>query len=777
MPMVFKNKISRILNLMNKTNRKKMAPNPLIIKLISRIVHLSGEKKPKHPQNASGKRTTVANEDCMEDGSEPTSPKKPNDDDVDDNNDQGLPEDTEFADNADQSPGRDVEDLPGDLFDNQMDIDAEDDGDDGEEGDEPCGHPEDENNQSTLDEKDLEQNNKEGETMDIDEYPSVEDPAKVEVFPYHGSGSGDLNTQSNVLGGHDENVEDVDKTETNDDEKNGSNMDSSDIPPQQLTDGNQSSQGDASGEKYTPSTRGGDQSETSRTEPLTGQQQHQVNRSQSRSGPKPTSENRSLANKQKSLLSGVETLEVDSEQQQQSGEQDSSSNENDKNSQLFQHLPNPEDPNNNANAPCVRDSATLDQAEKQLTNGDDDESMSQCDDNDTGLEKDDNVDNKDADNERLPTSELEPSDAKTNILPQQLNPFVKGKQYPGGDEAVESDPTAEFVPTLGAQRPPQSVICTRIEAVQLPPSTLDNSLAEMSTDLQILDNRFAQTSLEGALEWAACCQRSSGLSRQLCEALRLVLEPTKASRLRGDYRTGKRINMRKIIPYLASQFRKDKIWLRRSQPSQREYRILIAVDDSSSMSENLCKQMTFESLTTVVTALNLLEVGRIGVCSFGESVRVLHDPKDPWATDVGPRVLSQFTFEQPKTSLVQLLHCTIHLMNSIGYTNSSSTIPSQLLLILSDGVFSEDPQSQSLQAAVRLARDSHIFPVCLILDDVRKKHSIFDLRRYCGPGKLQPYMDVFPLPYYLVLRDLACLPNLLADALRQWFELESSFGR
>ncbi|VDP85304.1 unnamed protein product [Schistosoma mattheei] len=67
---------------------------------------------------------------------------------------------------------------------------------------------------------------------------------------------------------------------------------------------------------------------------------------------------------------------------------------------------------------------------------------------------------------------------------------------------------------------------------------------------------------------------------------------------------------------MASQFRKDKIWLRRSQPSQREYRILIAVDDSSSMSENLCKQMTFESLTTVITALNLLEVGRIGVCRY-----------------------------------------------------------------------------------------------------------------------------------------------------------------
>jgi hypothetical protein len=45
------------------------------------------------------------------------------------------------------------------------------------------------------------------------------------------------------------------------------------------------------------------------------------------------------------------------------------------------------------------------------------------------------------------------------------------------------------------------------------------------------------------------------------------------ARLRGDYKTGKRLNMRKIIPYLASDFRRDKIWLRRSKPSNRRYQV------------------------------------------------------------------------------------------------------------------------------------------------------------------------------------------------------------
>ena len=64
---------------------------------------------------------------------------------------------------------------------------------------------------------------------------------------------------------------------------------------------------------------------------------------------------------------------------------------------------------------------------------------------------------------------------------------------------------------------------------------------------------------------------SAGLSGELTEQLRLILEPTKATRLAGEYRSGKRLAMRKVIAYIASHFRKDKIWLRRTRPDQRTY--------------------------------------------------------------------------------------------------------------------------------------------------------------------------------------------------------------
>ncbi len=60
---------------------------------------------------------------------------------------------------------------------------------------------------------------------------------------------------------------------------------------------------------------------------------------------------------------------------------------------------------------------------------------------------------------------------------------------------------------------------------------------------------------------------------------------------RGDYRTGKRLNMRKVVAYVASNFRKDKIWMRRNLPNQRQYQIMIAVDDSSSMADNRTKEV------------------------------------------------------------------------------------------------------------------------------------------------------------------------------------------
>lgn len=39
------------------------------------------------------------------------------------------------------------------------------------------------------------------------------------------------------------------------------------------------------------------------------------------------------------------------------------------------------------------------------------------------------------------------------------------------------------------------------------------------------------------------------------------------------------------------------------------------------------------------------------------------------------------------------------------------------------------------------------------------------------PLVIQSYMEHFPFPFYMILRDIKALPDILSDALRQWFEL------
>ncbi|XP_069109259.1 midasin-like [Argopecten irradians] len=81
---------------------------------------------------------------------------------------------------------------------------------------------------------------------------------------------------------------------------------------------------------------------------------------------------------------------------------------------------------------------------------------------------------------------------------------------------------------------------------------------------------------------------------------------------------------------------------------------MLAIDDSSSMVDNHSKQLAYESLALIANALTLLESGELGICSFGESVRLLHPFTEQFTTQSGARLLQHFTFEQKKTKIAQV---------------------------------------------------------------------------------------------------------------------------
>ncbi|KAB7497678.1 Midasin, partial [Armadillidium nasatum] len=261
---------------------------------------------------------------------------------------------------------------------------------------------------------------------------------------------------------------------------------------------------------------------------------------------------------------------------------------------------------------------------------------------------------------------------------------------------------------------------------------------------------------KGSQQWEEIEGKVTSLALQLCEQLRLILEPTEAAKLRGDYRTGKRLNMKKVIPYIASQFRKDKIWLRRSQPSKRAYQVLLAVDDSESMSEVNAFNLARESIALVAKALTLLEVGQVGVISFGETTKILHPFHKPFSDLSGGKIFGNLTFSQSKSNFAQMLEDSVALLSGTGKSQNLSET-AQLLLILSDG--QTQARSKAVKAAVRAAREARIFIVFLVLDAHDNKYSFYDHLVY-EDGVCKSMVETFPFPFFIVMIIISLFFNL-----------------
>ena len=76
--------------------------------------------------------------------------------------------------------------------------------------------------------------------------------------------------------------------------------------------------------------------------------------------------------------------------------------------------------------------------------------------------------------------------------------------------------------------------------------------------------------------------------------------------------------------------------------------VVIAVDDSRSMAENACGTFALEALALLSRALARLEVGELGVVSFGGSagVQPLHPLGTAFTDSDGMRVMGQMRFDQ-----------------------------------------------------------------------------------------------------------------------------------
>ena len=100
---------------------------------------------------------------------------------------------------------------------------------------------------------------------------------------------------------------------------------------------------------------------------------------------------------------------------------------------------------------------------------------------------------------------------------------------------------------------------------------------------------------------------------------------------------------------------------------------------------------------------------------------------------------------------------------------------SQLLLIISDGRGLFNEGEALVRQAVRNIQEHHVFTVFLVMDSYSNKDSILDIKvpvfDSSGNVTIDSYMDKFPFPFYIILKDINCMPRVLGEALRKWLEM------
>ena len=250
------------------------------------------------------------------------------------------------------------------------------------------------------------------------------------------------------------------------------------------------------------------------------------------------------------------------------------------------------------------------------------------------------------------------------------------------------------------------------------------------------------------------------MASNLCEQLRLIMVPTIAARLKGDYKSGKRLNTRKILPFIASGYRRNKIWMRRTKLSNRNYRIVLAIDNSQSMQNNAAGEMALKTAAIINGAMKKLETGnQFSILSFGSQVKVIN------LGDNSGDVASSFTFDEDKTNVLQALDKAGSL-----YSDDVGKTP-QLSIFISDGVCTDH---SLLRQSLNVQQSRNIISLFVIIDKNLGKQSITELTQVDkdpATGKLvmKKYLQDFPFSFYVIVQDIKNILEYVSEALKQWF--------
>jgi len=208
--------------------------------------------------------------------------------------------------------------------------------------------------------------------------------------------------------------------------------------------------------------------------------------------------------------------------------------------------------------------------------------------------------------------------------------------------------------------------------------------------------------------------------------------------------------------------------------------------------------LAYQTLALVSQALNKLEVGQVAIARFGQNVEMLHGfDAGQFTSEAGSKVISRFTFKQTATNVLSMVDTSLKVLSDARDRRASGSASSgdlwQLEIIISDGICQDHDR---LRTVLRKAEEQRVMIVFIVVDALHRstapngnqetwtasaasaaENSILSmnqasLKMVNGKMEVQMerYLDSFPFRYYVVLRDVEALPDVLAGTLRQFFE-------
>jgi len=156
--------------------------------------------------------------------------------------------------------------------------------------------------------------------------------------------------------------------------------------------------------------------------------------------------------------------------------------------------------------------------------------------------------------------------------------------------------------------------------------------------------------------------------------------------------------------------------------------------------------------------------------------------------------MNAFRFNQRATNVLSLVETSLGVLEdarerrSVGST--SATDLWQLEIIISDGICQDH---DGLRTILRKAEEQRVMIVFIIIDSLHSvsaargsdanagssftQSSILAMNQVAYKNvdgrmelQMERYLDSFPFEYYVVLRDVEALPDILAGTLKQFFE-------